>query len=518
MRTCIGARYDLIEEIGSGAMGSVWRGYDTVLDREVAVKLIRLSQARSSVEAAELVARFHREARVTARIRHSGVPQVFDAILDAEVAEVCLVMEFIADASPLQHYLDRKVELPVGWAVAVAAQIATTLAYAHALPVVHRDLKPDNILLVADGAVKIIDFGLAALLTSGVPKLTMTGMMLGTVAYMSPEQGLGVKPTPRSDLYALGCVLFEMLCGRSVFVGSAPAVAHGHAFVEPTSPAEIRADVPPDLNRLVLELLAKSPEQRPSDAEVVFDRLLALLQSCDLREQQAPAGFPDPVELFRRPNGPRHLRFGSIPFRAVAPYRSPIADRAPDEPLRAAEMEYQQLVDEGRFLQAADVLTLAAPAVATASGSEMHRALDIRRKVAQALLLGGEFRRAGNEFEHLAEEYALLAGHGDDTVLDCRKAAVNCRAELGELAVAVADTRALLVQVRESQSDGGQLALELRVGLGRMLTLLGDQEEAAAVLDEVYADLVMIRGADDVLTCDAMEAIDQLTAMEPPST
>ncbi|MFD6390795.1 protein kinase [Nocardia sp. NPDC060259] len=514
MRTRIGTRYELIDEIGSGAMGSVWRGYDTVLDREVAVKLIRVNQARSSAEVAELAERFRREARVTARIRHHGVPQVFDAILDADLAEVCLVMEYVADAYTLQSYLSQEIELQVGWAVAVAAQIATTLAYAHALPVVHRDLKPDNILLAADGTVKIIDFGLAALLASGTPKLTMTGMMLGTVAYMSPEQGIGVKPTPRSDLYALGCILYEMLCGRPVFIGSAPIVAHHHAFTDPVPPASLRADIPPDLNLLVLDLLAKSPERRPVDAKAVFDRLLVLLQSpaTPLWSELPPSGFPDPVEIFRRPNAPRQpgLRRASTPLLGRDVVLA--ASSELDEQIAAGVAEYQQLVDEGRFAQAADVLAGVVPEAVPDS----ERTLELRRKIAQALLSGGEFRRAGTAFDQLADGYALLAGPDDELALQCRKSAVTCRAELGELAAAVAETRMLLAQVRRSQGDGSQLALELRLSLGRLLTLVGERLEAAAVLNEVYDDLLLVRGTDDAITRAALDALDQLTAMEPP--
>ncbi|MFI8978039.1 protein kinase [Nocardia asteroides] len=516
MRTRIGTRYELIDQIGSGAMGSVWRGYDTVLDREVAVKLIRLNQARSGAEVAELAERFRREARVTARIRHHGVPQVFDAILDAELADVCLVMEYIADASTLKHYLSQDIELPVDWAVAVAAQIATTLAYAHALPVVHRDLKPDNILLAADGTVKIIDFGLAALLASDAPKLTMTGMMLGSVAYMSPEQGAGGKPTPRSDLYALGCVLYEMLCGRPVFTGSAPIVAHHHAFTDPVPPASARADIPSDLNLLVLDLLAKSPERRPVHAEVVYDRLLALLPTLAAPRcsESVPTGCPDPVQIFHRPNAPRLAGFRGTSIRldgnaAVLP-----TDSERDEQIAAGESEYQQLVDEGRFAQAAEVL--ARLVSETATDREDRRVLEVRGKIARALLSGGEFRRAGAAFDRLADQYALLVGPDDELALQCRKSAVICRAEVGELATAVAEIRMLLAQVRRSQGDGSELALELRLELGRLLTLIGERVEASVVLNEVYDDLLLVRGADDAVTSAALEALDQLAALEPP--
>lgn len=193
----IAGRYELLEQFGQGGMGDVWRGYDTVLDRPVAVKLIRPQAVTSPHLAEEFEKRFKREARITARIQHPGVPQVYDAVLDESYEQLFLVMELV-DGVPLTAYVHPDEALPVSWAVAVAAQVATVLSYAHDVPVVHRDLKPGNILVARDGTVKVLDFGIAAILQTDVTRLTATGSPIGTHQYMAPEQVRGGRVTPRT--------------------------------------------------------------------------------------------------------------------------------------------------------------------------------------------------------------------------------------------------------------------------------------------------------------------------------
>lgn len=153
----ISDRYELLEELSHGGMGDVWRGYDAVLDRPVTVKLIRQASVTSPPLAEEFAKRFRREARITARIQHPGVPQVYDAMLDSSFERLFLVMELV-DGEPLSAYIRPGKPLPVTWAAAVAAQIATVLSYAHEVPVIHRDLKPGNILVGCEGTVKVFDF------------------------------------------------------------------------------------------------------------------------------------------------------------------------------------------------------------------------------------------------------------------------------------------------------------------------------------------------------------------------
>ncbi|WP_328290202.1 serine/threonine-protein kinase [Nocardia aurantiaca] len=510
----IGKRYDLIEEIGFGGMGSVWRGYDTVLDRAIAVKMIRFTQIHSQTDAAEFAERFRREARITAQIRHHGVPQVYDAVLDADLSEVYLVMELVEGANTLRHYLDPGAPLPIEWAVAVTAQIATALSYAHALPVVHRDLKPDNILVTPSGTVKIIDFGIAALLTTGTPKLTMTGAIVGSVAYMSPEQAIGAKATPRTDLYALGCILYEMLCGYPVFDGAAPIVLKDHADTAPVPPGELRADVPAELDRLVLDLLAKEPEQRPADAADVYERLLPLLPPPGSTAGPSAghlSGVPDPTAIFRRPNGPLRPE-QSTPttrFQSALPATAPISDAVLEQRLEHQLAEYRDLLAAGRSLQAADVLSSILEPAGRAFGTDSPRVLELRFDIALARFLGGEFRKARAEFDALAAASARVKGFADELTIQCRKFAADCRIELGELTEALSGMRAVLDDVRVTQSDCSEMALELRLALGRLLALMGHRAEARTTLSELSEDLLILRGIEDPLTQEAVEALER---------
>ena len=382
----IGGRYELVEQVGSGGMGQVWRGYDTVLDREIAVKLIRTDVVASDEQAEEFAKRFQREARVTARIRHHGVPQVYDAVLGESYERVYLIMEFVS-GTPLTSFITPGHPLPVAWAAAVAAQLAAVLSHAHAVPVVHRDIKPENVLVTPAGDVKLLDFGIAALLGTGVTRLTSTGSPLGTSRYMSPEQVRAVQVTPRSDLYALGCVLHELLCGQYVFdAGNDFELMQQHVYAAPRPLRELRADVPAALEQLVRQMLAKSPEDRPADAYEVYERLLPFLPLPGAEvpaAERGPTGVPDPTLMYRRPNAPRP-RPESRPADAVAPDAS-----APSQPgatlaagvretIREADVQFDRLMDDGRYVQAAEELQKAIAPAAVAYGADNRRVLRLR--------------------------------------------------------------------------------------------------------------------------------------------
>ena len=304
----IAGRYELVEALESGGMGQVWRGYDSVLDREVAVKLIRPDVVHSPEMADEFVKRFRREARITARIQHHGVPQVFDAGLDAAADRVYLVMEYVVGTS-LHAFIDPRRPLPISWAAAIAAQIATVLSHAHAIPVVHRDLKPANVMVTDAGTVKVLDFGIAAVLRTDVTRLTSTGSPIGTTQYMSPEQIQAAQISPASDLYALGCLLFELLTGQPVFNGGNDfRLMQQHVAEPPPHLRTLRPDVPAPVAELVGDLLAKVPQRRPADAYEVYERLLPFLPLPGMTMptgDNGPRGVPDPTLLYRRPNAPR---------------------------------------------------------------------------------------------------------------------------------------------------------------------------------------------------------------------
>ncbi|KAF4406035.1 serine/threonine-protein kinase [Streptomyces lycii] len=251
-------RYRLVELIGRGAMGEVWRAEDTELGREVAVKL--LLEHAAVDDAAE---RFRQEARISARLNHPNVVAAYD--FGDEDGRCYLVMELVSGHS-LRKELEAYGPLALGEARRVVGQAATGLVAAHACDVVHRDIKPANLLLADDGTVKIADFGIARA-TASSSSLTRKNALLGTSAYLAPERLRSRDSGPPSDVYALGCVLYETLCGRPPFFGEPAAVAYQHVNAQPQSPDELRSGVPAALAGFVLRMLAKDPLARPTAAE-----------------------------------------------------------------------------------------------------------------------------------------------------------------------------------------------------------------------------------------------------------
>jgi serine/threonine-protein kinase len=265
--TLLAGRYRLTEPLGRGGMGRVWRGWDELLGRPVAVKTMELDRADPA--AAE---RFGREARTTAWLSHPNIVTVFDT--GTEGATAFLVMELLSGPD-LDDRLAAAGALPIAEVAAVGAQVAAALAAAHAAGVVHRDVKPANIGFAAGGQVKVLDFGIARLL--GDARLTRTATVIGTADYLAPEQASGAPAGGYTDLYALGCVLFAMLTGSPPFTGGTPAeVCARHLHAPPPDVAVARPGCPAPLAGLVSELLAKDPAARPGDAAMVRDQLTAL--------------------------------------------------------------------------------------------------------------------------------------------------------------------------------------------------------------------------------------------------
>ena len=257
----IAGRYEIVQPLDSGGMGMVHRAYDAVLDRVVAVKRIRYAPDSGTEARVEMAARFRREARVTAKIDHPGVPVVYDAAIDR--SRLFLVMQLIEGVSLFDLLNEHDGPLPVDWAVAIAAQIATVLSYAHAVPVVHRDLKPRNIMIAQDGSVKVLDFGIAAVLRTDVTKITVTGGVIGTHGYMAPQQIRGGGVSPRSDLYGLGCLLHELLAGKRPFDHENTYELMRLHVAEPPLPVRVHAErpeIPEELERLILDLLEKDSQ------------------------------------------------------------------------------------------------------------------------------------------------------------------------------------------------------------------------------------------------------------------
>ncbi|MFE4913374.1 tetratricopeptide repeat protein [Streptomyces sp. NPDC056652] len=265
----IQGRYRLLDRIGRGGMGEVWRARDESLGRQVAVKCLKpLGPQQDQSFTRIMRERFRREARVAAALQHRGVTVVHDFGEDDGV--LYLVMELL-DGRNLSQLLEDNQQhpLPVPHVVDIAEQVADALAYTHGQGIIHRDLKPANIMRLSDGTVKICDFGIARLghdigFTS---RLTGTGIAMGTPHYMSPEQIGAGQVDHRSDLYSLGCVLYEIATGAPPFdLGDTWAVLVGHRDTIPEPPRKHRSELPEFFDRLVLDLLAKTPEERPTDA------------------------------------------------------------------------------------------------------------------------------------------------------------------------------------------------------------------------------------------------------------
>lgn len=523
-REPIGGRYELVDEIKSGGMGQVWRGYDAVLDREVAIKLIRTDVIGSVDQAEEFARRFRREARVTARIQHHGVPQVYDAVLDTSYDRVFLVMEYVRGTS-LRAYIDPLRPLPIDWAAAITAQICTVLSHAHAIPVVHRDLKPDNVLICDTGAVKVLDFGIAALLRTDVTRLTATGGVVGTHHYMPPEQIQGTRITPRSDLYALGCLCHELLTGRTIFDGGNDyELMRQHVEEAPPPLRKIRPEVPEALERLVLELTAKVPERRPRDAYDVYERLLPFLPAPGTEPPAAgdlPAGVPDPTLLYRRPNAPRPrpeasprggtapragTRQRPVPPRPSTDGPSPALLAAMDRAWSASD----DLLDAERYTQAAEALRQAIEPASAVLGAEHVRVLAFRQRRAAILVVGGDFRRALPEFDALHAAFVRTDGPDSAEALACLRQAAHCRAELGQGTVALRQFRQVLTHIRDAGSDVSRDALALRRDIALLLLAEGDVTRALAELEPLHDDLSIVHGPDHEETREIADLLARL--------
>jgi serine/threonine protein kinase len=262
----LAGRYRLTDRIAAGGMGEVWRGEDDLLNRAVAVKL--LPTGRAGDEA--FLARFRAEARYAASLSHPGIARVYDYGESAEFGGAYLVMELV-NGEPLSAILARAGRLSPGATLDIVSQAARALDAAHQAGIVHRDIKPGNLLVAADGTTKITDFGIAtAVAAAQASHLTETGMVMGTAMYVSPEQATGAKVTDASDIYSLGVVAYECLAGHPPFTAREPlaiAFAHKHEPVPALPP-----DVPQPVSDLVYDMLAKTPEERPASVREVADR------------------------------------------------------------------------------------------------------------------------------------------------------------------------------------------------------------------------------------------------------
>jgi len=287
-------RYVIQSELGRGAMGVVYKALDSVLERPVAVKTVNITLEREYADKYEK--RFYQEARAAGSLNHPNIVTIHDVGKAGDV--VFMAMEYI-EGVELRTLIGEGRPLRVAQALSIAAQIAEGLAYAHQRGVVHRDIKPANIMVLANGPVKITDFGIARM--RGTGDLTQTGMLLGSPKYMSPEQVIGKRADHRSDIFSLGVILYEMLCGAAPFNGeNVTALMYQIVNFMPPVPSSVNDAVPQLLDYIVAKMIAKPLEERYQDAtEVARDlheceRQLAGVATQSTRPGASDAPAPEP--------------------------------------------------------------------------------------------------------------------------------------------------------------------------------------------------------------------------------
>ena len=273
----IAGRYQVVRKLGAGAFGTVYKAKDKILGRMVAIKTIRLEGlAAAGTGLEELMDRFKREAQVSAQLKHPNIVTIYDIGETDGVSYIA--MEFI-DGLGLDRVIATGGQLPLERAALLGAQVADALDFAHRNGVVHRDIKPANIMVEAGDRVKVTDFGIAKVMDSG-DHLTMTGSLLGTPSYMSPEQAKGAALDGRSDLFAVGCILYEMLAGKKAFRGdSITGLIFKIITEEPPPIREMDPNVPDEMVRIIARALAKTQDARYQTGRELADDLLTLTRA-----------------------------------------------------------------------------------------------------------------------------------------------------------------------------------------------------------------------------------------------
>lgn len=277
----LGERYQLQDPIGRGGMATIYRGRDLRMDRVVAIKVLREVYSTDP----KFVTRFQREAKAASALQHPNIVQVYD--YGQSDGNYFIVMELV-EGTDLRRYLRSRGVLAIDRAIIIAHDVALGLGAAHRRGIVHRDVKPQNVLVGRDGSIKLTDFGIASVYKDiNAERLTTTGMTLGTVQYYAPEQAQGEIVSPAADVYALGIVMYEMLTGRTPFDGDTPvAVAMQHIQDSPTPPSQLNPNIPPTLEDIILRCLEKVPEMRFRDGNVLARALETL------GEEELGGGLP----------------------------------------------------------------------------------------------------------------------------------------------------------------------------------------------------------------------------------
>ncbi|MBB6416025.1 protein kinase domain-containing protein [Streptomyces sp. AK010] len=335
-RALASGRYQLRDLLGQGGMASVHLAYDSVLDRQVAIKTLHTDLGREQA----FRERFRREAQSVAKLTHTNIVSVFDTGEDTldGMTTPYIVMEYV-EGRPLGSVLDEDVRqqgaMPADKALKITADVLAALEISHEMGLVHRDIKPGNVMMTKRAVVKVMDFGIARAMQSGVTSMTQTGMVVGTPQYLSPEQALGRGVDARSDLYSVGIMLFQLVTGRLPFEADSPlAIAYAHVQEEPPVPSSINRSLPPAVDALIARALKKNPNERFPSAEAMRDECLRVAASVNAAPPsivpgtQAPSGagvgsavFPPVDQATPTPSGPVQTPYQPTP--PPHPYGTP---------------------------------------------------------------------------------------------------------------------------------------------------------------------------------------------------
>jgi serine/threonine-protein kinase len=317
----LGERYELLDPIGRGGMATIYRGHDTRMDRTVAIKVLREVYSTDP----KFVTRFQREAKAASALQHPNIVQVYD--YGQTDGNYFIVMELV-EGTDLRRYLRSRGVLDIDRAIIIAHDIALGLGAAHRRAIVHRDVKPQNIMVGKGGTIKLTDFGIASVYKDiNAERLTTTGMTLGTVQYYAPEQAQGEIVSPAADVYALGIVMYEMLTGRTPFDGDTPvAVAMQHIQDTPVPPSELNPGIPQALEDIIMRCLEKIPEMRFRDGSQLA-RALETLGEADASEM-ATNQF-----LVSQLHPAEPITFNDMPARPGNARGAPVATSSPNQGL-----------------------------------------------------------------------------------------------------------------------------------------------------------------------------------------
>src|SRR5689334_8731860 len=325
-RALAGGRYQLRDLLGEGGMASVHLAYDAVLDRQVAIKTLHTELGREQA----FRERFRREAQAVAKLTHTNIVSVFDTGGDDIDGTTTLYIDMEnIEGRPLCSVLDADIRergaMPADKALKVTADVLAALEISHEMGLVHRDIKPGNVMMTKRGVVKVMDFGIARAMQSGVTSMTQTGMVVGTPQYLSPEQALGRGVDARSDLYSVGIMLFQLVTGRLPFDADSPlAIAYAHVQEEPVAPSSINRSLPPAVDALVARALKKNPNERFPTAE-------AMRAEC-LRVSASFQAAPPSIVPGTRPQSGSGVGSAVFPPVSQAPQAPPGPVQTPYQP------------------------------------------------------------------------------------------------------------------------------------------------------------------------------------------